>query len=338
MASFAHGGDWVKNMNWYGDLRIRHDSQWYKRIPKADRHRERIRVRFGFTYDINELAQMGLQLATGDTDQITTNQTLGDTFETKGIMLDMAYIRHKFFDKRLTAYAGKFKTPFKPHTWLVFDPDLRFEGVAMQVYNEINDNLKIFLNMGAFPLDELSEDSTDPWLFGIQGGFKLKQRGKFKCTIALAHYNYSNPELVNNNNYSGNTEDSFKLYNPTITFSTYTLPVYIGLTGDYIYNAGADNNNKGWLFGAKVGDEKIKNWRDWQLFTTYSRLEGDATYDEFPDSDFHSGGTNNRGWIFGYRFGLGRGWEHEVKYYLTKAIKGERGDENRIQVDLKYEF
>jgi hypothetical protein len=330
---------WVKHMNWHADLRIRHDSQWFdSEIPKPDRHRERIRGRFGFTYEVNEQTKLGFQLATGHTDQITTNQTLGDVFETKSIMLDLAYVRHEFFDKRLIAYAGKFKNPFNPHTWIVFDPDLRFEGIAVQIHQGIGNNPEIFLNAGAFPLDELGGDSTDPWLVGVQGGLEFRKKDIFEWTVALAHYNYLNPELVTENNYSGNTENSFKLYNPTTTFSLYMLPFYMGLTGDYVINIGTDKNNKGYLLGTRLGHKKIKEPIDWQVFATYSRLEGDATYDEFSDSDFHSGGTNNKGWTLGYRLGLGRGWEHDIKYFITEGVKGKRSDEDRVQIDFKYKF
>jgi hypothetical protein len=77
---------------------------------------------------------------------------------------------------------------------------------------------------------------------------------------------------------------------------------------------------------------------DWQLFSTYSRLEEDAQFDEFPDSDFYSGGTNSKGWTPGYKIGSGRHWEHDLKHYNTKEITGSKSDEQRIHADLKYIF
>lgn len=325
---------WVYKMKWHGDLRVRHDSQWI--TDRADRHRERFRGRFGFTYDMNDFTQLGFQLATGGDDPITTNQSMGDRFSTKGIQLDMAYVRHTFLDKKLKLYAGKFKNPFEPYTWLIFDSDLRMEGVATQTSRRITDSAGVFFNAGAFPLDEISSDSSDPWFIGLQGGVNVKQN-KFKWTLGLAHYNYLSPELVNEDNYSGNTVTDFRVYNPSTKLSLY-LPVYIGLTGDYVYNEAADTDNTGWLAGVKVGHEKIKEFKDWQVFATYSRLEADATYDEFPDSDFHSGGTNNQGMTVGYKFGLSKGMEHGVKYYATSVVEGPEKDESRIQIDLMYKF
>jgi len=334
-----------KKAKWEGSFRMRHDSQWFDKPEKADRHRERIQGRFGFTYDINEMAQVGFQLGTGEKqDQITLNQSLGDIFELKNVWLEAAYVRHKFFEKMLDVYLGKFKNPFTPHTWIVFDPDLHTEGVAIQARYELG-KPSVFLNAGAFPLDEISGDSSDPWLLGIQGGIKYGEKDKFDLVVGLAHYNYSNVDLItaDDNKYHGNTMNAFRVYNATANVSVY-LPLYVGLTADYVFNTAADDNNDGYLLGITAGSKKVENFKDWQVFATYSRVESDATYDEFLDSDFRSGGTNNKGWTLGYRFGLGKGWAHALKYYITEnvsaPIAGDKrsNEEDRIQIDLTYAF
>lgn len=334
-----------KKAKWEGSFRMRHDTQWFDEPDKADRNRERIQGRFGVTYDINENTQVGFRLATGDKqDQVTVNQTLGDVFEVKSVWLEAAYVKHNFFDKKLDVYMGKFKNPFTPHTWIVFDGDLYPEGLAIQAKHELG-TPTVFLNAGAFPLDEISGDSSDPWLLGIQGGIKYAQKDKFDVEVGLAHYNYSNADLVSadDNKYHGNTVSDFRLYNATANVSLY-LPLYVGLSADYIYNTAADDNNEGYLVGVAAGSKKVENFKDLQVFATYSRVESDATYDEFSDSDFRSGGTNNKGWTFGYRFGLGKGWAHALKYYLTEAVSSQLAsdkrskEENRIQLDLTYAF
>ncbi|MEW6054128.1 MAG: putative porin [Nitrospirota bacterium] len=334
-----------KKVKWAGSFRMRHDSQWFEKPDKADRHRERIQGRFGFTYDINEMARVGFTLGTGEKqDQVTLNQSLGDIFELKNVWLEEAYVKHNFFDKKLDVYMGKFKNPFTPYTWIVFDGDLHPEGVAVQARHELG-KPSVFLNAGAFPLDELSGDSSDPWLLGIQGGMKYEEKDKFDVVVGLAHYNYSNVDHIQtgHNKYHGNTISDFRVYNATANVSLY-LPLYVGLTADYVYNAAADDNNKGYLVGVTTGKKKVEQFKDWQLFTTYSRVESDATFDEFSDSDFRSGGTNNKGWTFGYKFGLGKGWAHALKYYIAENVNAQLQsdkrslEENRIQIDLTYAF
>lgn len=334
-----------KKAKWEGSFRMRHDSQWFKKPDKPDRHRERIQMRLGFTYDINPLTQFGFGLGSGEKeDQITLNQSLGDVFELKKIWLEAAYVKHTFFDKKLDIYLGKFKNPFTPHTWIVFDPDLHPEGVAIQARHELG-KLTLFLNSGAFPLDEIGGKSSDPWLLGIQGGIKYSEKDKFDFIAGIAHYNYSNVKNIDtkHDKYHGNTITDFRVYNITAKCSFYK-PIYIALTADYVYNAATDDNNKGYLFEVVAGSRKIEKFKDLQVFTTYSRLESDATFDEFPDSDFRSGGTNNKGWTLGYRFGLGKGWFHSLKYYITKAVSPQLTTdkralkENRIQIDLNYVF
>jgi len=334
-----------KKAKWEGSFRMRHDSQWFKEPDNPDRHRERIQARLGFTYDISELTQIVFGLGSGErADQITLNQSLGDVFELKNIWIEKAYVRHRFFNKKLDIYLGKFKNPFTPHTWLVFDGDLHPEGVAIKGRHDLGIT-NIFLNTGAFPLDEIKGDSSDPWLLGIQGGISYKEKDKFDWTLGLAHYNYPNVKLVDkkHDKYFGNTINDFRVYNATANLSLYE-PVYIRLTADYVYNTAAEDNNQGYLLGIMAGSKKVEKFKDLQVFTTYSRLESDATFDEFPDSDFRSGGTNSKGWTLGYKLGLGKGCEHAVKYYITEAItwpepRGKRSrEENRIQIDLTYKY
>jgi polyhydroxyalkanoate synthesis regulator phasin len=334
-----------KKVTWAGSFRMRHDSQWFDKPDKADRHRERIQARFGLTYDLTENTQVGFRLGTGEKrDQVTLNQSLGDVFKLKEVWIDAAYVKHSVFDKQFDIYLGKFTNPFVPYTWIVFDRDLQPEGVAVQARRKFGEPT-LFLNAGAFPIDEISGDSSDPWLLGIQGGVKYGQKDAFDLTVGLAHYNYSNIENVNDTNlYFGNTDDDFRLYNSTATLSLYMLPVYVGLTADYVYNTAVDDDNEGYLFGVTAGKKKVEKFKDWQVFTTYSRVESNATYDEFSDSDFRSGGTNNKGWTFGYTFGLGKGWAHALKYYMTENVSDQISsdkraqEENRIQIDLTYAF
>lgn len=334
-----------KKAQWAGSFRMRHDSQWFDKPEKTDRHRERIQGRFGFTYDINDFTQIGFGLGTGEKqDQITLNQSLGDIFELKNVWLEAAYVKHKFFDKKLDVYLGKFKNPFTPHTWIVFDPDLHPEGAAIQARHEFGKPC-VFLNAGAFPLDELSGSSSDPWLVGIQGGITYAEKDKFHVVVGLAHYNYTNVDLVSadDNKYHGNTGTDFRVYNATANVSLH-LPLYVELSADYVYNAASDDNNEGYLLGITAGKKKVEQFKDWQIFTTYSRVESDATYDEFSDSDFRSGGTNNKGWTLGYRFGLGKSWTHSLKYFITENVTPQLAsdkrslEENRIQIDLTYAF
>jgi hypothetical protein len=74
-------------------------------------------------------------------------------------------------------------------TDLVWDTDLRMEGVAAQ-FRQPFGPATVFLNGGAFPLRELDVES-DSWLYAGQLGSKLTF-GNLEFTLAGAYYDFDN--------------------------------------------------------------------------------------------------------------------------------------------------
>ena len=334
---------WVNSMKWNGDFRMRHDQQLFDHNTdptKVNRIRERYRARFGFTFDVNPSTQVGVQIASGENDPVSTNQTMTGGFSQKTLWLDQGYVKHNFFDKKLTVTGGKFISPFKSASSIILDPDLRLEGVAGQ-YEFTNG---AFLTGGVFPLDELKSAQADPYMVGLQAGYKHERGDDYPWTAAVGYYDFgdlSNDTATFPTTPAGNTESTFKVLNPNFTLGIRSLPVYVALYGDYVHNTQAQNDSDGWLLGTRFGKEKIKELLDWQVFAQYSRLEANASLDNFTESDFHGGGTNNKGWMTGYRLGLGKGWENALTYSQSSEIKdqaGMYGDEKRFQLDMNYKY
>ncbi len=340
---------WIDKMKWNGDFRVRHDWQGFEeKDNKADRSRERYRARFGFTYDVNPATQVGVTLASGENEVTSTNQTMKDRFSPKAVYLDKAYVKHTFLDKHATVNMGKFSNPFESASTIVFDNDLRFEGFAGKY--EFDNGA--YAGAGVFPLDESSSDSSDPYLVAGQVGYKYERGNDYPWNVALGYYDFgsvldiseANPTATPAGKLYGNTESKFKVLNPSFTLGIRSLPVYVGLYGDYVHNLDADENGNGWALGTRFGKEKIKDYLDWQGFVQYSRSEANATFDQFTESDFHSGGTNNKGWITGYKVGLGKGWQHDLTYYQSNEIDDQttgevkHDGEKRVQIDMSYKF
>ena len=72
------------------DLRYRYESIDVE--GKPDRLRNRIRARVGMKATINDSTLLRFELASGSHDPISTNQTLGDNFSSKGVNIEQAYI------------------------------------------------------------------------------------------------------------------------------------------------------------------------------------------------------------------------------------------------------
>src|ERR1700733_6970860 len=108
-----------------------------------DRQRLRERFRLGIGSQVDDEWAIGLRLATGNTpNPVSTNQTLGNSLADDSFNLDRAFIRYQP-TSWVTAWLGRFPDPWFT-TDLVWDDDVNFDGVAVQLTPKINDQLKSF--------------------------------------------------------------------------------------------------------------------------------------------------------------------------------------------------
>jgi hypothetical protein len=338
---------WIENMKLKGDLRLRY--QWDKQKDTAERHRGRIRYRLGLETRINQWLKVAAGLASGGTDPKSTNQTFENTFTTKGINLDYAYLQYSP-TTWATLLGGKMKR--KPILWepadLLWDTDINPEGGAILLTKECGD-FDLFLNSGCFVLDEASGDSSDPVLIYFQPGAKWDFHEDASLKVALTSYSFSGVQGATlDDSEGGNT-----LTNSLLEFDYRSLSPALELTVDNPFNGlvkfGAifaetvsaydiDDNNNGYLYGFKFGDKKLKKFGQWQAKYMYRRLEGDAWVDAFPDADVYSGGTNAKAHEIIFDFGLSKNLALGLDYYYVTRIAGTKTPLHRLQVDLKSKF
>ena len=102
-------------------------------------------------------------------------------------------------------------------------------------------------------------------------------------------------------------------------FPLNTGPFPIRVGGEVIHNDRADHNNNGWWAGVFLGKSGKKG--TWELSYRYKKLEADAWYEEFVDSDFgayRQVGLANSGASGGYRAGTGNEG-HIVKFAYSPS-------------------
>ncbi|MDE2366153.1 MAG: putative porin [Betaproteobacteria bacterium] len=211
-------------------------------------HRERIRMRLGVNANVTRGVDLGLRLTTGNiNDPVTTGrvllpppisigspvstlQTLG-TFNSKfAFVLDQAYLRLTPWDW-LTVSGGRFPNPFfvgtvgnvytgilRPggmiptagvqHTDLIWDADLNFEGMAINLHpwQRENRTVKPFFNAGIFPLQKINQSETvkakDKWFYGVQAGMEwAPENTDMKVRFGAAYYDFYNIAGVRNPNF-----------------------------------------------------------------------------------------------------------------------------------------
>lgn len=335
----------LKNTKFSGDIRVRYQHEDIK--GRSDRNRGRIRARWGFKTEIGEDTEIGLRLATGVGEQTSTNQTFQDAFSQKAFYLDRAYFKHKIGD--FSIIGGKMENPFYS-TDVIWDTDINPEGIAF-TYN----NLKGFLvNFGIFPLDEFSDFTDDPILYGIQIGYKGKIKDMdFK--IASGIYITDNLEgkrlkdispnyKPNGNTFIGSGDDreykyEYKPFDILLEFTPFKVAEKpIKIYADYVKNIESDveNNDTAYLFGFTIG--KMKEKGDWQFDYNYRRIENDATLAILSDSDINGGGTSLKGHKISFSYQVTKNSSLVITYFIGDSLIPRTDKRNTLQVDYLVKF
>jgi len=345
--------DWLRNTQWFGDVRVRYEGQF--RTTDDDRHRERVRVRVGFRTQPVEQMEVGVRLATGGRGAPTsTNQTLTDTFDQKDFGLDRAYLKYSPW-KSLKVIAGKMANPFRA-TDIVWDGDVTPEGAAIQWTCPKEGPVRPFANLGVFRIDELSGDAGDPGLLGFQLGAETDVPGTEDWTLtpSVAYYDFTgiagrtastitNAPNGNSTLFNGAFRDDFDLVNLIAELKIPSSAIFgqpITLLGDLVVNTAADDDETAWQTGFQVG-KITEKFGSWKAFYYYKRLESDATFGAITDGDFGTGRTGHVGHKFGARIGLKKNWDVGLIYFRVdedEASGGSTARRNILQIESLVKF
>ena len=186
-----------------GDVRVRYEN-FYQQGPQ-DRHRERIRMRFGVEGKLGEDFYGGLFLASGAvangapsfTDPISTNETLTSFFERKTVGFDRGWITYQpQAHKWLQLTGGKWA-----YTWartpLTFDNDLNPEGFSERFNFDVKNSVLRNVNFTSMQIlfNELSGDNDS---FAAGGAFsgRLQFGSRVTITPSYSLLNWRNADVI----------------------------------------------------------------------------------------------------------------------------------------------
>ncbi|UCH82981.1 MAG: putative porin [Candidatus Latescibacterota bacterium] len=195
-----------------GDIRGRWEGFWFNEDPtgneKADRRRIRYRVRFDAKATINDHAKMALRLGTGQIDNRSGNQTLGEPvdFSPSAITFRRAYLTFYPWakgglgsrDGHLSFHFGRVAIPF---VWkngkdiMLLDNDLNPNGLSVNFDINMGESAMFFVNAGVFIIEEKSGE-VDPNYSGVQAGVQNKFSDAFKAGIRGSWYYFSNLDTL----------------------------------------------------------------------------------------------------------------------------------------------
>ena len=193
-------------LRWSGDMRVRYENFFRSALP--DRHRARIRARFGFESPLSDDFVSGIFIATGNlADSSSPNESLTNAFERKTIGLDRGYITYApKAHKWISATGGKF-SPTWQKTNQIFDPDLNPEGFSEKVSFDFP-KYSMLKNVSLIGMQLFVNEvggGNDAYAFGGQAQAKLQIGNRWTMTPSYMILNFRNENQLINNTLSGST-------------------------------------------------------------------------------------------------------------------------------------
>jgi len=335
--------NWTETIHWKGDFRYRYES--FDIEGKPNRNRSRIRARAALIADVTPTIEVGLGLASGGDDPVSSNQTLGGGGSSKGLNLDLAY-----FDwsgpANTHVVGGKFNNYLHKSgkNALLWDGDWRPEGAGIKW-----DNGMFFANgLGTWIESDNKKDQSFAYL--TQAGVRLPIGDALKLTAGVAYHRFdtkgSGAFFGDDNDFFGNSFDPVSntyLYNYEVVelfadlgFSLFNQAAQVFF--NYVQNQAIDVNDTAYAMGFKVG--KAKNKGQWEFGYVYQELEADSVLGLLTDSDFGGGGTNSKGHILNGSYAIDKNVNAKFTYFTNQVglKSGDPFDFKRLQLDLSIKY
>ena len=338
---------WAERIKWKGDFRYRYEN--IDEEGKDSRNRSRIRARTNLEANISPTLDVGVGLATGGDDPVSSNQTIGGGGSSKDIKIDLAYFDWSGL-KDTNIVGGKYKNFLvRPEKrGLLWDSDWRPEGLGITW----NNGTFFAHGLGTWLEGDSNKGTQFSWV--VQGGVNLDvgETGKLMFGAGYNQFDIAGrtPLFGDEEDFYGNSfvfdpvEDNnvFKYnYRQYQLFAGYKFKLgkrSLSLFADYTQNTEVSENDTAYLIGAKYGSAKDKG--EWDLVYFYEKIEADSTVGLLADSDFGGGGTDAKGHVFIGTYALHKAWYFRATYFLNeiKLASGNPKDYDRLMLDLAFKF
>jgi len=264
LAAAAVRADWTDNLTLGGDARVR--VQRAEEDGKEDRDRIRFRARMGIEGRVNDDLALGLRLASGERDDLTSdNQTMGDSFNKKEFSIIRAFLDW-------TAADGLHVIGGKMHP----------EGVAA-TYKLPLAGVDLMANASYLVAVENKADD-DVTLTHGQVAALWKPDAPFTLLAGTSLFAWQNADLL--------FEGDDTAYNTVEGFVQIALTTGLPLTvsAQFAVNTEADRDDTGYLIGLKLGNARAPG--SFEAGYQYRRLEKYCVVAPFAESTDTGDGTD----------------------------------------------
>ena len=381
----ANVGEWVGRFTWKGDLRYRNENI-EQEFTRKDRNRDRIRARLGFFAKVNDTVRVEMQATTTENgDARSSNQTLTDANSRKALDLDTAYAEwtpNAYWKLTL----GKMRYPWVRTSSYFYDGDINPEGVAV---NYQQGPTGFFASGFVARLAERNGAAAfaDSNLFGAQAGWRGTFGDGGRYTVAAGYFDHGGVQGYNviqsgsaGGFFGNSTTGSTAICRSgiaTCLANDFDVLAVLGevqfnlagrpltLFADYANNSKADFRNvttnpttnipagldtalaAGFTYGRVTATPG-----SWEVGYVYQKVEKDALFGQWIDSDFAAGNTDGDGGAFRFGYGLARNWRINATYIMSKTNNDVAAavtfpvsrnnvfdrDYKRLQLDLNMTF
>lgn len=356
----ATGLDWIDhntNLTFYGDVRLRYELDWDSQngagVERDDRHRGRIRARFGFNYQVAEDWSLGARVRTGDS---RSQQSPHLTFVTDdGTRDELDFVTDRYFVQfkhgAFMGWAGRNTTPFWQQNELFWDEDVTPTGLAGSHESHLGDG-SLTAVAGAFYLPAGGYDLNGQMLSG-QLRYALPVKASQFTVAGGLHYMHGERDATNLRNNNGERDYLIGVGSLQWSIPVKGIPFTLGAdvfnnfknyrAADVAPLPAADRDETfGYVLSASVGQLKQRN--DWLVGYYYAHIETFSVNASYAQDDwvrFGNGIQTDSSDFQGHEIRLGYAASKNInlmaRLYLVDAITS-RQDGKRLRVDLNWKF
>jgi len=330
-----------------GDMRLRYETiEKGEGVSASNKYRARYRFRYNLNVDITDNILLETATSSGKGNPTSGNVTFksddnwADYFVDE-LKIDIADIKYSFGDSWIRAGKSKHHIYRAVKTQLIWDNDIRLEGLN---YGYKNDGNAIRAGVNRVHREAGYENGDNINIFVAQYVNTQKFDGA-KLNLGAGYYYYDGVKgntVQSKNGFKGNSNDgSFYTEDYGILEASAELK-YKDLMGmpfkaamTLAYNTLADEDNFGFDVSAELG--KSKKVGDFKVAATYRDIDKDAVYGAHNDSDFSGGGTDSNGYYIKGKYKFANNVDLGAWLNWSKLGVAET-DYHRVQLDAILKF
>lgn len=301
---------------WSGDFRYRNETI-EQAFLEDRRHRDRIRARVGFTTEVQDSLRVGVRIATAEGfDARSSNVTLTNANQRKGLDLDLAYLRWMPADTGWQVTLGKMPLPWASTPSFFYDSDINPEGLAA---TWSAGSTGAFAGVYALQLLERSV-GRDSRVQAVQAGWRGRPSEDQRWWLAASYFDhvgmqgydpFPNRSAANAFGNTLVTDAAFCRRGVTTCLANdfdvlevsgeYSLSVDgrpLVLFADFARNLAEESAGLDTAFAVGATYGRASGVGTWEIGYFYQDVEKDARYAQWLDSEFAMGRSDGGGSVW----------------------------------------